>query len=108
MTATKEEKIAIVQRGVDAYAVAEEALENAVNAFNALAGVYMDAADAGMVKAGKSHQIVNAHRRLAGGCAKIAEETYALHERGTKIAKDNDADVAVPTGYVVVMGGGDR
>jgi hypothetical protein len=106
--ATQEEKIAIVQRGVNAYAEAEQALEVLKKSFLDLEQVYADGAAAGMLKDGQAHRIINAHARLRGLAGKIAERTYELHERGTKIAKDNDADVAVPDGFIIVMGGGDR
>lgn len=106
--ATKDEKIAIVQRGVNAYAEAEQALEVIKAAFLDLEQVYADGAKAGMLKDGQAHRMINAHARLRGLAGKIAEKTYELHDRGTKIAKDNDADVAVPDGFVVVLGGGDR
>ena len=105
---TQEQKIAIVQAGVDEFAKVEQALEQAVNGLRALEAVYRRGADADMLTAGQAHKTVNAFRKLSGRCGEVAEAVYELHERGTAIAKKNDADVAVPTGYVVPMGGGGR
>lgn len=106
--AEKEDKIAIVQRGVDAYAAAEGALETLKTALLELESVYADGARAGMLRDGRAHRMINAHAALRGKAGAIAERVYELHEAGTEIAKRNDADVAVPTGYVVPFGGGDR
>lgn len=98
----------IVQRGVDAYAKAEQALEDLKAAFLTLEEVYAAGAKARMLPDGKAHRLINAHAHLRGKCGEIAERTYELHDQGTKIAKANGADISIPTGYVVVLGGGDR
>ena len=104
----RDEMVAVVQRGVDAYAQAEIALESIKDALGDLETVYRDACKLGMMKDGAAHRMINAHGNLRGQAACIAEHVYALHEKGTAIAKANDADVAVPTGYAVPMSGGDR
>jgi hypothetical protein len=102
----KEEKIEIVKRGVNEFAKVEQSLEDVVEGLRALEKVFKDGAEAKMLKDGAAHRIVNRLRCLGGKAGDIASEVYDLHDKGTSIAQKNEADVALPDGFVVALGGG--
>lgn len=101
-------KIEIVQRGVNAYAKIERALEDIHDGLEDLECVYRDGGAAKMTGANEVLRTINHLRTLSGRTAAVAKEVYELHDRATELAKKNDADVALPEGYVVPMGGGGR
>lgn len=101
-------KIEIVQRGVNAYAKIELALEEIYAGLQELECVYRDGGAAKMTGATEVLRTVNHLRTLSGKTAAVAKEIYELHERATEIAKKNEADVALPDDYVVLLGGGGR
>ena len=101
-------KLEIVQRGVNAYAKIERALEDIHEGFQELECVYRDGGAAKMTGANEVLRTINHLRTLSGKCSGVATEIYELHDRATELAKKNDADVALPEGYVVPMGGGGR
>lgn len=101
-----EDKIAIVQRGVNAFAKVETALEQAVEGLNELMQIYMDGSAEDMASGGWVVKERAKFARFIGRIGELQEDIYAAHERGTAVAKANDADVAIPEGYVVVMSGG--
>lgn len=103
-----ENKIAVVQRGVNAFAKIEKALEDIHDGFIELQTAFKDCGKLDMLKESEVLRTVNALRSLSGKSASVAGEVYQLHEQATKMAKRNGADVALPDGYVVVMGGGGR
>ncbi|MVA47313.1 hypothetical protein GOZ83_19860 [Agrobacterium vitis] len=104
--ATQEEKIAIVQRGVSAFAAIEQALKDVVESANALKSVYEDGAAAGMTDGHTAVLQIAEFNRWIGGVGEFEAKIYAAHARSTAIAKANDADSALPEGYVTIMGGG--
>jgi hypothetical protein len=103
---SQEDKIAIVQRGVDAFAKVEKALEDAVDGLRDLEQVYRDGAEADMSSGGFAVKEIARFNRFVGKLGELQEDVIASHERGTSVAKANDADVALPTGYITVMSGG--
>lgn len=100
------DKTEIVKRGVELYGKAEEALAEARAALLALEPVYRDGAKAEMLKGGETVKTIAKLASLAGRIGEIEEKVYDLHDRGTMIAKQNDADFN-PGGFVI-LGGGDR
>lgn len=102
---SQDEKIAIVQRGVNAFAKIETSLETAIEGLNELMQVYLDGGAEDMAAGGFVVKERAKFARFIGRIGEIQEDVYASHERGTAVAKSNDADVAIPEGYVVVMGG---
>lgn len=104
-TMSHDDKIAIVQRGVTAFAKVETALEEAVSGLNDLMQIYLDGSAQDMAPGGFVVKERAKFARFIGRIGELQEKVYEAHERGTKVAKDNDADVAVPTGYAVVLGG---
>lgn len=103
---SQEDKIAIVQRGVNAFAKIETALETAIEGLNELSAVYLDGGAEDMASGGFVVKERAKFARFIGRLGELQEDVYAAHERGTAVAKNNDADVAIPQGYVVVMSGG--
>lgn len=104
-TMSQEDKIAIVQRGVNAFAKIETALEQAIEGLHELNQVYLDGAAEDMASGGFVVKERARFNRFIGRIGELQEDVYAAHERGTAVAKANDADVAVPEGYAVVLGG---
>lgn len=110
--ATQAEKIAIVQSGVDHYAQAESGLMDVIKLIGTdLVKDWDDAYEADMIKQGHYLKIRNAHIQITGTLAGCLKELLELHEKGTAMAKANDADVALPSGYatgggISVKGGG--
>ncbi len=105
---TQAEKEAIVARAVASFAKVEQALEEIHTGFQELEQIYRDGADAGMTNTTEVARTIQAFRKLSGKSADIGGTVYDLHARGTEIAKDNNADSALPPGYVVPFGGGGR
>ena len=105
---SKEDKVEITRRGVNAFGRVEVAGEEINAGMLELEQVYKDGADAGMAKATEILKTIQAFRRLSGQNAALLEEIYALHTRAAEIAKENDADVALPSGFAVTYGGGGR
>lgn len=106
MMATHDEMVAIVARGVEAYAQAEQACDAVDEAMRQLKGVYQDAAAAGMMTGGEAEKELALFKRISGLAGQMEELIYAAHNRGTAIAKRNGADVALPNGFVTIMSGG--
>ncbi len=104
-TMSQDDKIAIVQRGVNAFAKVETALEQAIQGLHELNQVYIDGAAEDMASGGFAVKERAKFNRFIGRLGELQEDVYAAHERGTAVAKSNDADVAIPEGYAVVMGG---
>jgi hypothetical protein len=100
-----DDKIRIVQRGVNAFAKVENALEEAVSGLNDLMQIYLDGSAEDMASAGFVVKERAKFARFIGRLGELQEDVYASHERGTAVAKANDADVAIPEGYAVVLGG---
>lgn len=99
----QKEKIEIVTRGVTAFAAIEVALESVVLNLIELRGVYADGAKASMLTPTKALDEIGHITELIGDVGKIQRPVLRLHERGTAIAKANDADVALPSeGYAVM------
>lgn len=103
---SQEDKINVVQRGVNEFAKVETALEQAVEGLTALMQIYLDGAGEDMASGGWVVKERARFARFIGRIGELQEDVYAAHERGTAVAKSNDADVAIPEGYVVVMSGG--
>ena len=108
LSMSQEEKIAIVQRGVNSFAKVEVALETAIEGLRELEQVYRDGAAMDMSSSGFVVKELARFNRFVGRIGELQEDVIASHERGTAVAKANDADVAVPDGYATVMGGGNR
>jgi hypothetical protein len=104
--ASQEEKIAIVKRAVSAFAKAEKACQDISEAMTDLQGIYKEGASAGMAKGGFVVKEIAGFKTIIGDVGDMEAKIFAAHERGTEIAKANDADTALPTGYVTVMSGG--
>lgn len=102
------EKLAIVQRGVNAFAKIETALDQIIDGLRELDQVYRDGAALDMASAGFAIKEIARFNRFAGRVGELQEDVIASHERGTAVAKANDADVALPEGYVTILGGGNR
>jgi hypothetical protein len=103
---SQEEKIAIAQRGVNAFAKAETSLRDFTDAMNDLITVYHDGAAADMASGGFVLKETAKFQQFIGAAGHLLEGVIHAHERGTAKAKENDADVALPEGYVTTMGGG--
>jgi hypothetical protein len=103
---SQDEKIAIVQRGVNAFAKVETALEQAMEGLNELSQIYMEGSALDMASGGWVVKERAKFARFIGRIGELQEDVYASHERGTAVAKSNDADVAIPQGYATVLSGG--
>lgn len=103
---TQETKLAIAQRGVTAFAKIETGLEQAVIGLQELMQVYLDGGAEGMEGGGFVVKERAKMARMIGVLGELQEKVYAAHERGTAVARNNNADAAIPEGYVVVMSGG--
>lgn len=104
---TKEEMTGIVQRAVAAYGKAEQACQDIADAMQDLSGIYKDGAKAGMATGSFVVKEIALFKQLTGRVGQMEEMIYNAHQRGTAIAKQNDADSVLPEGYVT-LGGGDR
>lgn len=102
---SQETKLAIAQRGVTAYAKIEVGLEQAVIGLQELMQVYLDGGAEGMEGGGFVVRERAKMARWIGTLGELQEKVYAAHEKGTQVARNNDADAAVPEGYAVVFGG---
>ena len=103
---SQEDLIAIVQRGVNEFAKIETALEQAVEGLTELMQIYLDGGAEDMAAGGFVVKERARFARFIGRIGELQEDVYASHERGTAVAKSNDADVALPEGYITVMSGG--
>lgn len=103
---SQETKLAIAQRGVTAFAKVETGLEQAVLGLQELMQVYLDGGAEGMEGGGFVVKERAKFARWIGALGELQEKVYAAHERGTTVARNNNADAAIPEGYVVVMSGG--
>jgi hypothetical protein len=102
---SQDDKIAIVQRGVNAFAKIETALEQAIEGIRELDQVYRDGAAEDMAAGGFVVKEIARFNKFIGRIGQLQEDVYAAHERGTAVAKANNADVAIPQGYAVILGG---
>jgi hypothetical protein len=103
---SQEEKIEIAQKGVTQFAKAETALQDFTSAMNALIGIYHEGAAKDMASGGFVLKETAKFQQFIGAAGHLLEGVIAAHERGTAVAKANDADAALPEGYVTVLGGG--
>lgn len=102
---SQETKLAIAQRGVTAFAKVETGLEQAVLGLQELMQVYLDGGAEGMEGGGFVVKERAKFARWIGALGDLQEKIYAAHEKGTAVAKANNADVAIPEGYAVILGG---
>lgn len=105
-TMSQETKLAIAQRGVTAYAKVETGLEQAVIGLQELMQVYLDGGNEDMAAGTFVLKERAKMARWIGALGELQEKVYAAHEKGTQVARNNDADAVVPDGYAVVMSGG--
>lgn len=104
--ATQDEKIAIVQRAVAAFGKAEQACQDIADAMQELSVIYKDGATAEMATGSFVVKELALFKQLTGRVGQMEELIYNAHQRGTAIAKQNDADTALPAGFITVMSGG--
>jgi hypothetical protein len=103
---TQESKFAIAQRGVTAFAKVETGLEQAVLGLQELMQIYLDGGNEDMAAGTFVLKERAKMARWIGTLGELQEKVYACHERGTAVARNNDADAAIPEGYAVIMSGG--
>ena len=103
---SQEDKIAVVQRGVNAFAKVEIALETAIEGLRELDQVYLDGSALDMSTSGFVVKERARFNRFVGRIGELQEDVIASHERGTAVAIANDADVAIPEGYATAFSGG--
>lgn len=103
---TQAEKIAIVKRAVAEFGKAEKACQDIAEAMQELTAIYKDGAAADMATGSFVVKEIALFRQLTGRVGQIEELVYNAHQRGTAIAKQNDADEVLPEGYVTVLSGG--
>lgn len=103
---TQQEKQQIVTDGVEAFAKAENGLDQALEGLTMLRKIYQRAGSAQMLPGGEAVKTMNQLSKIYGEISRIEESIYDLHKKAIVVAQANDADIG-NAGFVV-MGGSPR